>query len=100
MPEDAAQSNPHSSPQARRLSVQGGSVDKAGTTCACGATHSRQRGAKDFDLLLVEAAAHAPLGELADIMDVGFTCTYLATPFAKRVTGGTIYIDGGANIVA
>ena len=45
-------------------------------------------------------AAHAPLGELADIMDVGFTCTYLATPFAQRVTGGTIYIDGGANIVA
>jgi enoyl-[acyl-carrier protein] reductase I len=57
-------------------------------------------GLKDFDLLLVEAAAHAPLGELADIMDVGFTCTYLATPFARRVTGGTIYIDGGANIVA
>lgn len=57
-------------------------------------------GLKDFDLLLVEAAAQAPLGELADIMDVGFTCTYLATPFARRVTGGTIYIDGGANIVA
>jgi enoyl-[acyl-carrier protein] reductase I len=57
-------------------------------------------GLKDFDLLLVEAAAHAPLGEMADIMDVGFTCTYLATPFARRVTGGTIYIDGGANIVA
>jgi enoyl-[acyl-carrier protein] reductase I len=33
-------------------------------------------------------------------MDVGLTCTYLATPFARRVTGGTIYIDGGANIVA
>ena len=57
-------------------------------------------GLKDFDLLLDEAAQHAPLGELVDIMDVGFTCTYLATPFARRVTGGTIYIDGGANIVA
>jgi enoyl-[acyl-carrier protein] reductase I len=57
-------------------------------------------GLKDFDLLLVEAAERAPMGELADIMDVGFACTYLATPFASRITGGTIYVDGGANIVA
>lgn len=57
-------------------------------------------GLKDFELLLVEAAERAPLGKLADIMDVGFTCAYLATPFARHVTGGTIYVDGGANIVA
>jgi enoyl-[acyl-carrier protein] reductase I len=57
-------------------------------------------GLKDFDLLLVEAAERTPIGELADIMDVGFTCAYLATPFARRVTGGTIYVDGGVNIVA
>ncbi len=57
-------------------------------------------GLKDFDLLLAEAAARAPMGELADIMDVGFTCAYLATSFARRVTGGTIYVDGGGNIVA
>jgi enoyl-[acyl-carrier protein] reductase I len=57
-------------------------------------------GLKDFDVMLTGAATHAPLGELADIMDVGFTCTYLATPFARRVTGGTIYVDGGANIIA
>jgi enoyl-[acyl-carrier protein] reductase I len=57
-------------------------------------------GLKGFDLLLAEAAERAPLGELADIMDVGFACAYLATPFARRVTGGTIYVDGGANIVA
>ena len=31
-----------------------------------------------------------------DIMDVGFTCAYLATPFGKRITGGTVYVDGGA----
>ena len=55
---------------------------------------------KDFDLLLNEAAHKAPLGELVDIMDVGFTCAYLATPFARRITGGTVYVDGGANIVA
>lgn len=57
-------------------------------------------GLKDFELLLNEAAQKAPLGELVDIMDVGFTCAYLATPFARRVTGGTVYVDGGANIVA
>jgi enoyl-[acyl-carrier protein] reductase I len=57
-------------------------------------------GIKDFELLLNEAAHKAPLGELIDIMDVGWTCAYLATPFAHRVTGGTVYVDGGANIVA
>jgi enoyl-[acyl-carrier protein] reductase I len=56
-------------------------------------------GLKDFELLLNEAAKKAPIGELVDIMDIGFTCAYLATPFAHRVTGGTVYIDGGANIV-
>jgi enoyl-[acyl-carrier protein] reductase I len=57
-------------------------------------------GLKDFELLLNEAAQKAPVGELVDIMDVGFTCAYLATPFARRVTGGTVYVDGGTNIVA
>ena len=57
-------------------------------------------GLKDFELLLNEAAQKAPLGELVDIMDVGFTCAYLATSLARRVTGGTVYVDGGANIVA
>jgi len=57
-------------------------------------------GLKDFELLLNEAAQKAPLGELVDIMDVGYTCAYLATPFAQRITGGTVYVDGGANIIA
>jgi enoyl-[acyl-carrier protein] reductase I len=57
-------------------------------------------GLKDFELLLNEAAHKAPLGELVDIMDVGYACTYLATPFARRVTGGLVYVDGGANLIA
>ena len=57
-------------------------------------------GLKDFELLLNEAAQKAPVGELVDIMDVGFTCAYLATHLARRITGGTVYVDGGANIVA
>jgi enoyl-[acyl-carrier protein] reductase I len=56
-------------------------------------------GLKDFELLLSEAAQKAPLGELVDIMDVGFACAYLATPFAKRITGGAVYVDGGANLI-
>jgi enoyl-[acyl-carrier protein] reductase I len=55
---------------------------------------------KDFDLMLNEAAHKAPLGELVDIEDVGFACAYLATDFARRITGGTVYVDGGTNIVA
>ena len=57
-------------------------------------------GLKHFELMLNEAAQKAPLGELIDIMDVGFTCAFLATPFAKRMTGELIYVDGGANLVA
>ncbi len=57
-------------------------------------------GLKDFDQLLNEAAERAPVGELVDIMDVGYTCAYLATPYAHRLTGQTIYVDGGVNIMA
>ena len=57
-------------------------------------------GLKDFDLLVDEAASRAPLGKLTDIMDVGFTCAYLASPFARHLTGEILYVDGGLNIMA
>jgi len=57
-------------------------------------------GLKDFDLMLNDAAQRSPLGELVDIMDVGFTCAYLATPYARRLSGETLYVDGGVNIMA
>jgi len=57
-------------------------------------------GLKDFEALLNEAAQRAPLGELVDIMDVGYTCAFLATPYAKRLSGSTLYVDGGVNIIA
>jgi enoyl-[acyl-carrier protein] reductase I len=57
-------------------------------------------GLKDFDLMLNEAAHKAPLGELVDIMDVGYTCAYLASPYASRLSGETVYIDGGVHIMA
>jgi enoyl-[acyl-carrier protein] reductase I len=57
-------------------------------------------GLKDFDLMLNQAMERAPLGDLVDIMDVGFACAYLATPYARRITGTTMYVDGGVNIMA
>jgi enoyl-[acyl-carrier protein] reductase I len=57
-------------------------------------------GLKDFDRMLSEAGQRAPLGELVDIMDVGYTCAFLATPLARRMSGETLYVDGGVNIMA
>ncbi|MBF9232436.1 enoyl-ACP reductase FabI [Microvirga alba] len=57
-------------------------------------------GLKDFDLLLAEASERAPIGELVDIEDVGLTAAYLATPYARRLTGMTVYVDGGLSIMA
>ena len=57
-------------------------------------------GLKDFDALVNEAAFRAPVGELIDIMDVGFTCAYLASPFARRITAQILYIDGGLSSMA
>lgn len=57
-------------------------------------------GLKDFDVLLTEATQRAPMGELVDIMDVGFACAYLATSYARRLSGETLYVDGGINIMA
>ncbi len=56
-------------------------------------------GLKDFDLLLNEAAHRAPVGELVDIDDVGMATAYLATPYARRLTGSTLYVDAGLNIM-
>ena len=57
-------------------------------------------GLKDFQRMLNDAIDESPLHELVDIEDVGSACAYLASDYARRITGGTIYIDGGANIVA
>lgn len=54
---------------------------------------------KGFDRLLSDAVMRAPTHQLVSIDDVGAATAYLATPFAKLVTGGTIYIDGGYNII-
>ncbi len=57
-------------------------------------------GLKDFDRMLNDAVERSPVGELVDIMDVGFACAYLATPYGRRLTGHTLYVDGGVSIMA
>jgi enoyl-[acyl-carrier protein] reductase I len=57
-------------------------------------------GIKDFDHLLKEATARAPMRELVDIDDVGMATAFLATPFARRISGSTFYVDAGLNVMA
>lgn len=57
-------------------------------------------GLPDFDRMLADAVDRAPLGELVDIMDVGYATAFLATRYARRMSGNTVYIDGGAHIMA
>lgn len=56
-------------------------------------------GIKDFDRLYAAASGRAPLGDI-DALDIGRTCVYLASPFAKMATGETIHIDGGVHLLA
>lgn len=57
-------------------------------------------GIKDFDNLMQTAADRAPLHKLVDIDDVGNLCAYLVSDGARSLTGGTIHVDGGFNIVS
>src|SRR5271156_2777688 len=51
-----------------------------------------------FDDLLAEAELRAPERDLVDILDIGAATAFLCSPFAKLITGGTVYVDGGYNI--
>jgi len=57
-------------------------------------------GLKDFDQLVDEAAKRAPLGQSVDIYDVGMSTAFLVTPYGRRLTGSTFYVDAGLNIMA
>jgi len=35
-----------------------------------------------------------------DNIDTGFSCAYLATSYARRISGGTMYVDGGVHIMS
>ncbi len=52
-----------------------------------------------FDELMEKAAARAPSRMLVSIEDVGMATAFLATDYAKLITGDTMYIDGGYHVV-
>ena len=56
-------------------------------------------GIDEFDELIHEAQAKAPERSLVSIDDVGQAVAFLATDFAKLITGETLYIDGGYHIM-
>ena len=49
--------------------------------------------------LIQQAEAKSPLKLLADINDVGAMLVFLASDYAKSITGDTIYIDSGFHIM-
>jgi enoyl-[acyl-carrier protein] reductase I len=63
-------------------------------------TRAAAGGLKDFDIMLNEAVAQSPVHDLVNIDDVGMATAYLATPFARRLTGSTFYVDAGLNIMS
>lgn len=56
-------------------------------------------GIAEFDALLDRAQAKAPARSLVSIDDVGEATAWLATNAARRMTGQTLYIDGGYHII-
>lgn len=57
-------------------------------------------GLEEFDQLTEHAKEKSPLRTLVDIDDVGGMVVFLASNYAKNITGDTIYIDSGYHIVS
>ncbi len=56
-------------------------------------------GIPDFDELMARVAERAPARRLVTIEEVGAACVFLASSYAGAMTGDTIYIDGGYQIL-
>jgi enoyl-[acyl-carrier protein] reductase I len=52
-----------------------------------------------FDELMEKAAERAPARVLVTIEDVGMATAFLATDYAKLITGDTMYVDGGYHVI-
>jgi enoyl-[acyl-carrier protein] reductase I len=57
------------------------------------------RGVGDFGKMLANHAEHAPLKRNVDVKEVGDTALFLCSPLASGITGETIYVDCGYNIM-
>jgi enoyl-[acyl-carrier protein] reductase I len=56
-------------------------------------------GLTDFDRLMEEAVKKAPLHQITTIEDVGAMAAFLVSDAARHVTGQTLFVDAGYNIV-
>lgn len=56
-------------------------------------------GLTDFDNLMQEAALKAPLYQLVTLDQIGEMASFLVSDNARQVTGQTIYVDAGYNII-
>lgn len=52
-----------------------------------------------FDELMERAAQEAPSRSLVTIEDVGMATAFLATDYARLITGDTMYVDGGYHLI-
>ena len=57
------------------------------------------RGIKDFSKVLEGVAAHAPLRRNTDPAEVGDTAVFLASDLGRGVTGNTVFVDAGFQVV-
>jgi enoyl-[acyl-carrier protein] reductase I len=57
------------------------------------------RGVGDFSQMLKNHADHAPLKRNVDVKEVGDTALFLCSDLANAITGETIYVDCGYNIM-
>ena len=57
------------------------------------------RGVGDFSTMLKNHAEHAPLKRNVDAKEVGDTALFLASDLASAITGETVYVDCGYNIM-
>lgn len=57
------------------------------------------RGIKDFSRVLDAVAAHAPLKRNCDPAEVADTAVFLASSLGRGVTGNTIFVDAGFQIM-
>ena len=57
------------------------------------------RGIKDFSKVLDAVAAHAPLKRNCDPAEVADTAVFLASSLGRGVTGNTIFVDAGFQIM-
>ena len=58
------------------------------------------RGIKDFSKVLEFVAQHAPLRRNTDVAEVADTAVFLASDLGRGVTGNTLYVDAGFQIMA